>query len=131
MSVLVKLQDSGSLFVKGAPESVLDRCTSVLVHGKTIPLTTELRNHLLQKTVSYGSEGLRTLALAFTNVQDIDSSHYLSESTADYARFERDLTFVSLVGMLDPPRPEVREAVMNCKAAGVSADVGAIVSHLV
>ncbi|RXW13904.1 hypothetical protein EST38_g11950 [Candolleomyces aberdarensis] len=119
MSVLVKLNGSGSLFVKGAPESVLEKCTSVLVNGKTIPLSPQLRAALLERTVSYGANGLRTLALAYVNVQDIDSSHYRSESTADYARFEKDLTFVSLVGMLDPPRPEVREAVANCKAAGI------------
>lgn len=119
MSVLVKLNGSGALFVKGAPESVLDRSTSVLVNGKTIPLTPSLRAQLLEQTVSFGSSGLRTLALAYVNVEDTDSSHYLSESTADYARFEKDLTFVSLVGMLDPPRPEVRGAVENCKAAGI------------
>lgn len=119
MSVLVKLNESGSLFVKGAPESVLDRCNSVLVNGKTIPLTPALRATLLDRTVSYGSNGLRTLALAYRNVQDVDSAHYRSESSKDYARFEQDLTFVSLVGMLDPPRPEVREAVANCKAAGI------------
>jgi len=52
-------------------------------------------------------------------VDDIDSSHYRSESSKDYARFEQNLTFVSLVGMLDPPRPEVREAIANCRAAGI------------
>lgn len=119
MSVLVKLNGSGALFVKGAPESVLDKCTSVLVNGRTIPLTPSLRSSVLERTVSYGSDGLRTLALAYVNVSDIDASHYLSDSTADYARFEKELTFVSLVGMLDPPRPEVREAVANCKAAGI------------
>jgi Ca2+ transporting ATPase len=119
MSVLVKLNESGSLFVKGAPESVLDRCNSVLVNGKTIPLTPALRATLLDRTVSYGSSGLRTLALAYRNVQDVDSAHYRSESSKDYARFEQDFTFVSLVGMLDPPRPEVREAVASCKAAGI------------
>ncbi|KAF8911134.1 calcium-transporting ATPase [Gymnopilus junonius] len=119
MSVLVRVNGTGALFVKGAPESVLDRCTSALVDGKTIPLTPALKATLLDRTVSYGSNGLRTLALAYRDVQDIDSSHYLSDSTKDYARFEQDLTFVSLVGMLDPPRPEVREAVANCRAAGI------------
>ncbi|KAH0584307.1 hypothetical protein H2248_009852 [Termitomyces sp. 'cryptogamus'] len=119
MSVLVRLNGSGALFVKGAPESVLERCTSVLVDGKTIPLTPTLRTTILERISSYGSNGLRTLALAYVNVQDIDAAHYHSESTKDYARFEQDLTFVSVVGMLDPPRPEVREAVANCKAAGI------------
>jgi Ca2+ transporting ATPase len=119
MSVLVRLNGSGALFVKGAPESVLERCTTILVNGKTIPLTCELRNTILARTISYGSNGLRTLALAYVNVQDIDAAHYQSESSKEYSRFEQNLTFVSLVGMLDPPRPEVRHAVANCKAAGI------------
>jgi Ca2+ transporting ATPase len=119
MSVLVRLNGSGALFVKGAPESVLERCTSVLVDGKITSLTPELRSDLLRRTLSYGSKGLRTLAFAYVNVKDIDSTHYQSESVKDYARFEQNLTFVSIVGMLDPPRPEVRQAVANCKAAGI------------
>jgi Ca2+ transporting ATPase len=119
MSVLVKLNGTGALFVKGAPESVLERCTSVLVNGKTIPLQTDLRNKLLERVSTYGSKGLRTMVFAYVNVQDINPIHYHSEDTKDYARFEKNLTFVSLVGMLDPPRPEVRGAVANCKAAGI------------
>jgi len=119
MSVLVQLNGTGALFAKGAPESVLERCTSVLVHGKTIALTPALKSSILAKTLAYGSEGLRTLALAYRDVEDLDSNHYLSESSKDYARFEQNLTFVSLVGMLDPPRPEVRQAVANCRAAGI------------
>ncbi|EGN95477.1 hypothetical protein SERLA73DRAFT_162342 [Serpula lacrymans var. lacrymans S7.3] len=119
MSVVVRLNGVGALFVKGAPESVLEKCTSVMVHGKVIPLTAALRSQLLERTVSYGKNGLRTLALAYVDVQDIDATHYKSQSTQDYSRFEQNLTFVSLVGMLDPPRPEVRQAVANCRAAGI------------
>jgi len=115
----VKLNGSGALFVKGAPESVLDRCKSVLVNGNTSPLTSDIKKSLLDRTLAYGSQGLRTLAFAYVNVQDNDATHYRSGSSQDYSRFEQDLTFVSLVGMLDPPRPEVREAVANCKAAGI------------
>ncbi|KAF9246479.1 hypothetical protein BU15DRAFT_58516 [Melanogaster broomeanus] len=119
MSVLVRLNGVGALFVKGAPESVLERCTSVMVHGKIIPMTPELRNAVLERTASYASKGLRTLAMAYVDVTDIDATHYLSQNTGDYARFEQNLVFVSLVGMLDPPRPEVRLAVANCRAAGI------------
>lgn len=119
MSVLVRLNGLGALFVKGAPESVIDRCTMVQLNGKTIPLNPKLRGELLEKTLEFGTAGLRTLALAYVTVKDVDASHYQSNSTQDYARFEQNLTFVSLVGMLDPPRPEVRNAVANCKAAGI------------
>ncbi|KAL4067672.1 hypothetical protein J3A83DRAFT_4097783 [Scleroderma citrinum] len=119
MSVLVELNGRGALFVKGAPEFVLDRCTSVLVQGKTIPLTAELHKAILERTLAYGATGLRTLAMAYVEVQDLDPSHYEGENSSHYSRFEENLTFVSLVGMLDPPRPEVRQAVANCKAAGI------------
>ncbi|EIM90424.1 Ca-transporting ATPase [Stereum hirsutum FP-91666 SS1] len=120
MSVLVNHNGTGALFVKGAPESVLDRCSSILVPGgEHAPLTAATRNAILEQTITYGKHGLRTLALAFVNVHDTDAAHYKSQSSTDYSRFEQGLTFVSLVGMLDPPRPEVRPAVANCKAAGI------------
>jgi len=90
-----------------------------MVHGKIIPMTSDLRNTILAQIVSYASKGLRTLAMAYVDVQDTDATHYLSQNTQDYARFEQNLVFVSLVGMLDPPRPEVRQAVANCRAAGI------------
>lgn len=124
MSVLARRHksphSSGYLFVKGAPEAVLERCTSVMLDSsKTVPMTSALRTELLQSTLEYGQEGLRTLALAYTDVATTDPERYQCDSTADYGRFERDLTFVSLVGMRDPPRPETRKAVEDCRAAGV------------
>ena len=76
MSVLVRRNGSGALFVKGAPESVLDRCTNVLVGNQVVALSAELRTALLQQTLSYGSQGLRTLAMAYVEETDIDPSHY-------------------------------------------------------
>ncbi len=120
MSVLVQLDYTGCLFVKGAPESVLERCTNILTPGgRKVQLSASLRDRLLAQTASYGQDGLRTMAMAFRDVQDVDIHHYHSESAEHYSRFEQDLTFVSLVGMLDPPRPEVRHAVASCKAAGI------------
>jgi len=118
-SVLVGLNGAGALFVKGAPESVLERCTSVMVHGKVVPMTRELRDAISTEIASYASQGLRTLAMAYVDEKDTNAAHYLSENTQEYARFEQNLVFVSLVGMLDPPRPEVRQAIANCRAAGI------------
>ncbi|OCH95585.1 calcium-transporting ATPase [Obba rivulosa] len=119
MSVLARRNGTGVLYSKGAPESILERCTSVLVNGTTISLTPQLRSGLLELTAKYGDQGLRTLALAYAEGLPLDTAEYKAESTKDYARFEKDLTFVSLVGMLDPPRPEVKLAVANCRAAGI------------
>jgi P-type Ca2+ transporter type 2A len=120
MSVLVRRSDGRvSLLVKGAPESVLERSTSVLVRGQLVPLTPQLRQAISHQVASYAQRGLRTLALAYTDKPDANPAHYRSQSTADYARFERDLVFISVVGMLDPPRPEVKGAIAKCKSAGI------------
>ncbi|KAL1728673.1 hypothetical protein EV714DRAFT_214773 [Schizophyllum commune] len=119
MSVLVKTASSGALFVKGAPESVLDRCTSALVNGSVVPFTNTMRTAVLEHTQKYGNDGLRTLALAYVDVVDTDAAHYQTSSSRDYSRFETNLVFTGLVGMLDPPRPEVRDAIAKCKAAGI------------
>ncbi|KZO95232.1 Ca-transporting ATPase [Calocera viscosa TUFC12733] len=124
MSVLVRHTDApvhepASILVKGAPEAVLERCTSVQFGDKVAPLTTELRNRLIDQVLEFGKDGLRTLALAYADMTDTDVHHYKTESTADYARFEQNLTFVSIVGMLDPPRPEVKGAIAKCRAAGI------------
>jgi Ca2+ transporting ATPase len=120
MSVLVRRNNGhGALLVKGAPESVLERCSSVQVSGQVVPLSSSTRTAIFDQMALYAQKGLRTLAFAFVDAHDLDPSHYTSNSTTDYARFEKNLTFVSIVGMLDPPRPEVRGAIAECKAAGI------------
>jgi Ca2+ transporting ATPase len=119
MSVLAKHERHTVLFVKGAPESVIERCTSVLTPEGTREMTPDIREHLARAQLEYGKNGLRTLAFAFVDEADSNVDHYKTESAAEYVNFERNMTFVGLVGMLDPPRPEVKDAIAKCRAAGI------------
>ncbi|BEI82517.1 hypothetical protein CcaverHIS002_0303850 [Cutaneotrichosporon cavernicola] len=119
MSVLTGSNDSISLLVKGAPESVIERCTKVLLPSGEVALTDTLRERLADVLLEYGRRGLRTLALAYVSESDGDVSNYKTDRAEDYVRFEQDMVFVGLVGMLDPPRPEVREAIAKCRMAGI------------
>lgn len=119
MSVLTRADGSVSLLVKGAPESVIERCTKVLLPSGEEALTDALRKRLEDVVLEYGRRGLRTLALAYVTENDSDVSHYKTDRAEDYVHFEQDMVFVGLVGMLDPPRPEVREAIAKCRTAGI------------
>ncbi|KAF2749436.1 calcium ATPase [Sporormia fimetaria CBS 119925] len=121
MSVLVKNGQSEKLLVKGAPESIVERCTHVLLGegGRKVPLTRQLRSLILQEVVDYGNKGLRVIGLA--SVDNVGSNPLLKQakSTKDYANLEQNMTLIGLCGMLDPPRPEVRASIAKCRAAGI------------
>ncbi|CZT42798.1 calcium-transporting ATPase sarcoplasmic/endoplasmic reticulum type [Rhynchosporium secalis] len=121
MSVLVGSKTQQKLLVKGAPESIIDRCTHTLVgaNGKRVPMTKALTDLLLKEVVDYGNRGLRVIALA--SVEDVASNPLLknAKSTAQYSQLEQKLTLLGLVGMLDPPRPEVAGSIRKCKEAGI------------
>lgn len=121
MSVLVGNKNSQKLLVKGAPESIIDRCTHTLVggNGKKVPMSKNLTDILLKEVVDYGNRGLRVIALA--SVEDVGSNPLLktAKSTAQYTQLEQKLTLLGLVGMLDPPRPEVAGSIRKCKEAGI------------
>ncbi|CEH19504.1 calcium-transporting atpase [Ceraceosorus bombacis] len=121
MSTLVRRDDgAGALLVKGAPEAVLDRCeTALLSGGSEVKLTKKSRTQLDHLIGSYATQGLRVLALATVENAPLDPNVYRSDSPAEYVKFEQRMRFVGLVGMLDPPRPEVRTAIARCRAAGI------------
>nr|XP_048332043.1 calcium-transporting ATPase 3, endoplasmic reticulum-type isoform X3 [Ziziphus jujuba var. spinosa] len=114
MSVLCSRNQLQMMFSKGAPESIISRCTNILCNdsGSTVPLTDSIRAELELRFQSYaGKETLRCLALAMKRIplgQQILSCDD-----------EKDLTFIGLVGMLDPPRDEVRNAMLSCMTAGI------------
>lgn len=119
MSVLAQRGMAAYLLVKGAPEAVIERCTRVLTPSGVKDLTPDLRQRLADIQLDYGRRGLRTLAFAYSDQRDTNVSHFKTNSSADYIKFESDMTFVGLVGMLDPPRPEVKAAIAKCRTAGI------------
>lgn len=121
MSVLVRDNQKQRLLVKGAPESIIERCTHALLgsNGKRVAMTKGLSELLLKEVVDYGNKGLRVIALA--SLDDVQSNPLLksAKSTSQYSQIEQNLTLLGLVGMLDPPRPEVAGSIAKCKEAGI------------
>ncbi|KAL2260661.1 hypothetical protein VTK26DRAFT_5264 [Humicola hyalothermophila] len=121
MSVLVQNGTDQKLFVKGAPESIIERCTHVLLgrDGKKVPLNRKLADLVLKEVVEYGNRGLRVIALASRDQVQGDPLLHAAKSTSQYAALEQNLTLLGVVGMLDPPRPEVPASIQKCKEAGI------------
>lgn len=115
-----RLGTGPKLFCKGAPEGVLDRCTHARVGTQKVPLTQTLKNRILDLTRQYGTgrDTLRCLALATGDNPMKPEDMDLNDSTKFYT-YEVNLTFVGVVGMLDPPRKEVLGSIAECRAAGI------------
>jgi Ca2+ transporting ATPase len=88
-------------------------------NGKRVPMSKSLSDILLKEVVDYGNRGLRVIALA--SLEDVASNPLLktAKSTTDYSKLEQKLTLLGLVGMEDPPRPEVAGSIRKCKEAGI------------
>ena len=99
-------------FTKGAADVLLGLSTSVWEDGRIEPLTRERRERIVRGNDALAHEGMRVLGLGFRPVA-------AGVLPGDEQTLERDLVFVGVVGMIDPPRPEVKEAVATCRAAGV------------
>ncbi|KAG9492571.1 hypothetical protein GDO78_000849, partial [Eleutherodactylus coqui] len=112
---------SGSkMFVKGAPESVIERCNYVRVGSTKLPLTPSARERIMSKIRDWGTgmDTLRCLALATRDVPSKLEDMQLDDSNK-FINYETNLTFVGCVGMLDPPRKEVTTSIQMCKVAGI------------
>lgn len=100
------------MFTKGSPEMTLERCTRIEAGATIEPLTDQLRTQIMEQNNYLASRGLRVLGFAYKTLQEIPP-----EASEDSA--ERELVWLGLVGMLDAPRPEVRDAVARCRTAGL------------
>jgi len=113
MSKFVRTKDNRLLlFTKGAPEAILNLCSSVYQNGSISQLTEDLKNTISQKVEEFAAKGLRTLAMTYRNSSE-------NELNNDPAQIERNLTLLGIVGILDPPREGVKEAIKSCHSANI------------
>ena len=101
------------VFTKGAPDVILSRCSHQLVGGQARPLDDGQRRQILEVNDQLAGRALRTLATAFRAVPTDLSRNEVDE------RVEHDLVFAGLIGMIDPPRDEARDAVARARTAGI------------
>jgi Ca2+-transporting ATPase len=112
MSTIHRNRRSETAFVKGAPREVLQLCTTILMHGEVRPLDADTRAEIMRVNDEFARNALRVLALARRDLPPRTGS-YTPEQV------ERDLTFLGLVAMMDPPRPEVAAAIQMLRQAGI------------
>jgi Ca2+-transporting ATPase len=109
MTTIHKTGTGYTSFTKGAPEFVLPECSIIEKNGERFPLTEKDREIILDKNLEFASSAYRVLAVACKE-----------ESAGDETDgFEKDMIFLGLVAMIDPPREEAKEAVAMCRKAGI------------
>lgn len=99
-------------FTKGAPDVVLKKCTHILENGEIVNLDEEKKKKVNERNLEMASKALRVLSLAIRLYDDKPNSF-------DSKELEKDMVFVGLTGMIDPVRPEAKEAVQECRQAGI------------
>lgn len=114
MSIIVQ-DKKGNRFVitKGAPDVLIAKSTTMLHHGRRQVLSLHDKRNLLEVVGSLAGQALRTLAVAY---KPLESNAPIPSSERDA---ENQLTFIGLFGMIDPPRPEVKQAIDVCQKAGI------------
>ncbi|MBP3915870.1 calcium-translocating P-type ATPase, PMCA-type [Clostridium sp.] len=108
MTVIMNVNGKETCYMKGAPERVLERCNSVLENGKIKPLTAQKKKQIYNYIESMSNRALRCIAAA-----------YKEEHVVKNDSVEDNLIFLGVAGSMDPPRIEVKDAVLKCKMAGI------------
>ncbi|MBQ2990993.1 MAG: cation-translocating P-type ATPase [Clostridia bacterium] len=113
MSTIHRLEDGSIVqFTKGAPDVVLGRCTHALVKGEVVEMTDAIRAEILKANKAMADKALRVLCAARRDLSAMPDS-------LEPEALERNLTYIGLSGMIDPVRPEVKDAIVECRGAGI------------
>lgn len=113
MTTVHRIGDKIRSYTKGAPDELLNRCTKILINGEVKDLTPDIVEKIRDANAEMASNALRVLGMAYKELEKLPEEQEKQEF------LENDLIFVGLMGMIDPPRPEAREAVKLCKRAGI------------
>ena len=110
MSAVIKDEKGYLVYCKGAPEELIDVCSYASIKGKLVKLTSEDKDKIKDYCVTMSSKGLRLLGFAMKNIDTLPKEGDM---------IEEDLTFIGIMGIIDPPREEVKHAVNTCHEAGI------------
>ncbi len=100
-------------YTKGAPDEILKKCTHAVVGGQVVALTEEIKAKAAEENTRMGNKALRVFAVAY-------KMYDTAPETYDSASLEYDMIFIGLTGMIDPVRPEVKDAIAECRTAGIT-----------
>ena len=112
MCSIHETSDGVFAFVKGAPKEMLSICTKIEINGQIKELTEDIRESILKYNDDYAKKALRVLSIAYRDLTNLKNEYSIDN-------VERGLVFLGLTAMIDPPRPEVEEAVEKCFQAGI------------
>ncbi len=118
MATFHKIDDEVQIFIKGAPDVLLARCTYVLENNKELTLDTAAQQKIEDYYHALADKGLRGLLIA---ARKIPVSEF--DALTDLSDCIDGLTFLGLVGLMDPPRPEAKLAIAQCKQAGIDVNM--------
>ncbi|MCG8482620.1 MAG: cation-translocating P-type ATPase [Clostridia bacterium] len=112
MTTFHSVNDEFLIITKGAPEVLLKKCGEILINGDMKAMTKEYMDEIEESNKKMADGALRVLAIAIRNISDMPEQ-------INPDNIEKDLLFIGLIGMMDPPRKEAKEAVLTCKKAGI------------
>ena len=112
MSTVNEINGNLRVLTKGAPDMLLDRCSKINIDGAVMPIEAQQLEGIKNANKVMANSALRVLAVAYKDIKNIPT-----KMTSD--EVENDLVFIGLVGMIDPPRVEVKDSVRICKEAGM------------
>ncbi len=115
MSTVNEYNNEYTVYTKGALESVINACSKILINGVVRDITKEDIDNISKMNLSLAKEALRVLAFAYKPVNEIPTI----DNNEDVKNVEKDLIFVGLTAMIDPPRKEAKDAVAKCFEAGI------------
>jgi len=110
MTTVNKYNDEYYVMTKGAIDNLLNICTKAYVNGKILPLTDDIKADIMSSSNAMSDDALRVLGGAFK---------VITSTEVEIDSLEKDLIFIGLVGMIDPPREEVKDSIALCKQSGI------------